>query len=215
MNQDLTTLFVSSFVTFFVLIDAIGVAPVFAVLTSEGSASYRRTMALKATIVASLIIFAFAFGGAWLLTSMGISIDAFRAAGGLLLFMIALEMVFEKRTERRRSHAEEFLAEENRPADPDDISVFPIGIPMIAGPGTIAMAMLSMSRASGWPEKGVILAALGSNLVIVLGILMLAGPLMRAMGESVAGAITRIMGVILAALSVQLLIDGIKGAFGL
>jgi len=215
MNQDLATHFISSFVTFFVLIDAIGVAPVFAALTSQGSAAYRRSMAIKATIVAGLIIFSFAFGGAWLLSSMGISIDAFRAAGGALLFLIALEMVFEKRTERRGSRAEEFMAVDDQPGDPDDISVFPIGIPMVAGPGTIGMAMLSMSHAAGWSEKGVILAALGSNLLIVLVILLLAGPLMRAIGESVAGALTRILGVILAALSVQLLIDGIKGAFSL
>ena len=146
---------------------------------------------------------------------MGISIDAFRAAGGILLFLIALDMVFEKRTERRDNRAEEVLSNEHENGPVEDISVFPIGIPMIAGPGTIAMAMLSMSHAESWMHKGVILAALGSNLLIVLIIFLLAGPLIRLMGDSVAAALTRILGVILAAMSVQLLIDGIKGAFGL
>jgi multiple antibiotic resistance protein len=215
MAGELTTLFITSFVTFFVLIDAIGVAPVFATLTAQGSDSYRRTMAIKATFVSTTIIFTFAFGGAWLLGHMGISIDAFRAAGGILLFLIALDMVFEKRTERRDNRAEGVLADEIESGQLEDISVFPIGIPMIAGPGTIAMAMLSMSHANGWVHKGVVLAALGANLLLVLFIFLLAGPLIRALGDSVAGALTRILGVILAALSVQLLIDGVKGAFGL
>ncbi|MEE9322755.1 MAG: MarC family protein [Granulosicoccus sp.] len=215
MNNELTTLFITSFVTFFVLIDAIGVAPVFASLTAPGDDRYRRSMAIKATIVSSIIIFAFAFGGAWLLTHMGISIDAFRAAGGILLFLIALDMVFEKRTERRDSRAESILADEMESGQLEDVSVFPIGIPMIAGPGTIAMAMLSMSHAENWLQKAVIMSALSANLLIVLIILLLAGPLLRALGDSVAGGLTRIFGVILSALSVQLLIDGIKGAFGL
>ena len=212
-SAELISLFTASFVTFFVLIDAIGVAPIFASLTAKGSARYRRSMAVRAMFVAALIIYGFAFGGAWLLDSMHISIDAFRAAGGVLLFLIALDMVFEKRTERRENRAEEVLAEEEGPED--DISVFPIGIPMIAGPGTIATAMLYMSNASSMAERGVVLAAIGANLLVCLIIFLAAGPLVRLMGDSIVGALTRILGVILAALSIQLLIDGIKGAFGL
>ena len=150
-----------------------------------------------------------------MLGAMHISIDAFRAAGGVLLFIIALDMVFEKRTERRENRAEDVLADHDETAAPDDVSVFPIGIPMIAGPGTIATAMFYMSDAGGWMEKGVVLAALAANMLVVLVIFLAAGPIVRAMGESIAGAVTRILGVILAALSVQLIIDGIKGAFGL
>ncbi|KCZ90767.1 MarC family protein [Hyphomonas johnsonii] len=215
MSAELISLFTATFVTFFVLIDALGVAPIFATLTAQGGPAYRRKMAFKATVVASLIMFAFAFGGAWLLGAMHISIDAFRAAGGVLLFLIALDMVFEKRTERREHRASELMEGHDDTEEPDDISVFPIGIPMIAGPGSIATAMFYMSGAGGWTEKAVVLAAIGLNLVITLGIFLIAGPLVRMMGASVAGALTRILGVILAALSVQLLIDGIKGAFGL
>ena len=210
-NAEIISLFTASFVTFFVLIDAVGVAPIFASLTSQGSAQYRRKMAVKATVVAALIIYGFAFGGAWLLESMHITIHAFRAAGGILLFIIALDMVFEKRTERRENRAEDVLADDAI----DDVSVFPIGIPMIAGPGTIATAMLYMSNTSSLIERGVVLAALGLNLVLCLAVFLAAGPIVRALGDSIVGALTRILGVILAALSVQLLIDGVKGAFGL
>ncbi len=215
MSADLLSLFTAAFVTFFVLIDAPGVAPIFATLTANGTAEYRRRMAWKSTLVATIIMFLFAFGGAWLLDAMHISIDAFRAAGGVLLFLIALDMVFEKRTERREHRAEEVMEVHRNDPEPDDISVFPIGIPMIAGPGSIATAMFYTSQAANWAEKGVVLAAIGLNLLLTLLIFLVATPLVRLMGASVAGAMTRILGVILAALSVQLLIDGIKGAFGL
>ncbi|MEM9739617.1 MAG: MarC family protein [Pseudomonadota bacterium] len=140
MSAELISLFTATFVTFFVLIDVVGVAPVFATLTAQGNATFRRSMAIKATIVASIIIFSFAFAGAWLLGAMHISIAAFKAAGGVLLFLIALDMVFEKRTERRESRAEGIMSEQDGETPPDDVSVFPVGIPMIAGPGTIATA---------------------------------------------------------------------------
>jgi multiple antibiotic resistance protein len=211
----LAGLFASYFVTFFVLIDAVGVAPIFASLTARGSGAYRRSMAVRSVIVATIILFLFAFGGAWLLGALHISLEAFRAAGGALLFLIALDMVFEKRTERREQRAEGVLsASEEHPERLDDISVFPMGIPMLAGPGSIASAMLFMSNAQGdVMHQMVVLAAIGANLVVALLIFLAAGPLVRLMGEAVAGAITRIFGVILAALSVQLLIDGLKAAF--
>ena len=217
MNPEIISLFTASFVTFFVLIDAIGVAPVFATLTAPGGPAYARKMAYKSVFVATIIVFAFAFGGSWLLEKLHISIDAFRAAGGILLFLIALDMVFEKRTERRESRAEAVLADEAaHGGELEDISVFPIGIPMIAGPGTIATAMLYMSNSEGEIlRQGAVLLSLGLNMLLCLVIFIAAGPIIRLMGESVAGALTRILGVILAALSIQLLIDGIKGAFGL
>lgn len=216
MSGEFISIFIASFVTFFVLIDALGVAPVFASLTVRGPASYRRSMAIRSVLVGTLIIFGFAFFGAWLLEKLHITIDAFRAAGGVLLFMIALDMVFEKRTERRENRAESVLAESDEtPEDLDDVSVFPLGIPMLAGPGSIATAMLYMSEHASWVAKGAVLSAILANMVICLIVFLAAGPLVKAMGESIAGAITRIFGVILAALSVQLLIDGIKGAFGI
>ncbi|MEO1661636.1 MAG: MarC family protein [Pseudomonadota bacterium] len=216
MSGEFISIFTASFVTFFVLIDALGVAPVFASLTARGPASYRRSMAIRSVLVGTLIIFGFAFFGAWLLDKLHITIDAFRAAGGILLFIIALDMVFEKRTERRENRAESVLADsEDTPEQLDDVSVFPLGIPMLAGPGSIATAMLYMTQHASWVGKSAVLSAVAANMIICLLVFLAAGPLVKAMGESIAGAITRIFGVILAALSVQLLIDGIKGAFGI
>ncbi|MFN4183899.1 MAG: MarC family protein [Hyphomonas sp.] len=215
MSPELISLFTAAFVTFFVLIDAPGVAPIFATLTAKGSPAYRRKMAYKSVLVATIIMLLFAFGGAWLLDAMHISIDAFRAAGGVLLFLIALDMVFEKRTERRENRAEEVLEEHRNDPEPEDVSVFPMGIPMIAGPGSIATAMFYMTEAQSIVHQGVVLAAIGLNLLITLVIFLLATPIVRLMGASVAGALTRILGVILAALSAQLIIDGIRGAFNI
>jgi multiple antibiotic resistance protein len=215
MSPELFSLFTAAFVTFFVLIDAPGVAPIFATLTARGSDAYKRKMAIKSVFVATLIMLFFAFGGAWLLDAMHISIDAFRAAGGVLLFMIALDMVFEKRTERREHRAEEVLEEHRDDPQPEDISVFPMGIPMIAGPGSIATAMFYMSEAATWAHQAVVLAAIGVNLLITLVVFLMAGTIVRLIGASVAGALTRILGVILAALSAQLIIDGVRGAFGI
>lgn len=215
MSPELISLFTAAFVTFFVLIDAPGVAPIFATLTAKGSPAYRRKMAYKSVLVATIIMLLFAFGGAWLLDAMHISIDAFRAAGGVLLFLIALDMVFEKRTERREHRAEEVLEGHRDDPEPEDVSVFPMGIPMIAGPGSIATAMFYMSEAPTFVHQSVVLAAIGLNLLITLVIFLLAGPIVRLIGASVAGALTRILGVILAALSAQLIIDGIRGAFNI
>ena len=207
---------VATFVTFFVLIDAVGVAPVFAALTAPGGPAYARRMAIKSTIVAALILFFFAFAGPWLLDHLGISLDAFRAAGGALLFLIALDMVFERRQQRQKNRADQKLAEEEAAGRLDDISVFPIGIPMIAGPGSIATAMLYMQNAGSDPVSiAITSAAIGLNLLLAALIFLAAVPLMKIVGESVAGAITRIFGVILAALAVQLMLDGVIGAFGL
>ncbi len=206
----MTALFLSAFVTLFVVIDPPGCAPIFAGLTQSATAPHRRAMAIRSTMVASAILFLFALFGEALLATLGISLAAFRIAGGIMLFLIALEMVFERRTERRENRA----AEVSRTPDHDDISIFPMAIPMIAGPGSIAMVMLLMSRSNGLAESLVVLAALGAVLILTLLALMAAGPIMRALGPKLEAMITRVLGVILAALAAQFVIDGIKASFG-
>jgi multiple antibiotic resistance protein len=203
-------LFVSAFVTFFVVIDPPGCAPIFASLTSGAPAQHRRNMAIRSVLVASCILFAFALGGKPFLKSMGVSLEAFRVAGGIMLFLIALEMVFEKRTERRESRAQDVKTSEEL----DDISIFPMGIPMIAGPGSIASAMLLCSRVDNWFDRGIVLAAMAAILVLTMASLLLAGPLMNLLGNRLEAMITRVLGVILAALATQFVIDGIKTSFG-
>ncbi len=204
----MTELFISAFVTFFVVIDPPGCAPIFASLTNGTPAAHRRAMAMRSTMVAALILFAFALIGKAFLSALHVSLDAFRIAGGIMLFMIALDMVFEKRTERRENRAQDVMAAEH-----EDISIFPMGIPMIAGPGSIASAMLLTSRADGWGERSIVLLALGATLLLTMVSLLLAGPLMKLLGYRLEAMITRVLGVILAALAAQFVIDGIKAAF--
>jgi multiple antibiotic resistance protein len=202
-------LFVSAFVTFFVVIDPPGCAPIFASLTGGAAAAHRRAMAVRSVLIAAAILLFFGLLGEDLLRTLGISLAAFRIAGGIMLFLIALEMVFEKRQERRENRANEINA---RP-EQEDISVFPMAIPMIAGPGSIASIMLLMSRSDGLNESLVVLGALGAILALTLLALLAAGPIMRVLGTKVEGMITRILGVILAALAAQFVIDGISISF--
>lgn len=202
-------LFVSAFVTLFVVIDPPGCAPIFASLTSDAPQSARRSMALRSIMVATGILIFFALLGEDLLGAMGISLDAFRIAGGVMLFMIATDMVFEKRTERRSSRADDVKAQPGH----DDVSVFPMAIPMIAGPGSIASVMLLTAKARGLEETLSVLGALGAVLLLTLTALMAAGPLMKLLGYKMEAMITRLLGVVLAALAAQYVIDGVKAAF--
>ena len=207
----MSELFISAFVTFFVVIDPPGCAPIFASLTGAAPAALRRTMAIRATLVASFILLMFGLFGEAFLGALGISLDAFRIAGGIMLFLIALDMVFEKRTERRESRAEEVKAQ----PDHEDVSIFPMAIPMIAGPGSIASVMLMSSRSSGLEQSMAVFGALALVLVINLVALLAAGPLMKILGYRIEAMITRILGVVLAALAAQFVVDGVKASFGL
>jgi len=200
-------LFISTFITFFVVIDPPGCAPIFAGLTAGTSAVHRRAMAVRAVIVAAVILFGFALFGEALLRALGISLNAFKIAGGIMLFLIALEMVFEKRTERREDRAEKIKAEE-----PTDISIFPMAMPMIAGPGSIASTMLLMSQNNGLERTAVVLAAMAAILLLTLLALLAAGPLMRVVGAKIEAVVSRLLGVLLGALAVQFVIDGISAA---
>jgi multiple antibiotic resistance protein len=201
-----TELFVSAFVTFFVVIDPPGCAPIFASLTQGATAAHRRAMAVRSVLIATGILLFFAVLGEDLLRALGVSLGAFRIAGGIMLFLIALEMVFEKRQERRSTRAEEV----KKDGEPEDISVFPMGIPMIAGPGSIASVMLLTARSDGLSESLVVLGALAAILLLTLLALLAAGPLMRLIGHKMEGMITRLLGVILAALAVQFVLDGLE-----
>ncbi|AJP73077.1 MarC family protein [Sphingomonas hengshuiensis] len=200
-------LFISAFVTFFVVIDPPGCAPIFAGLTTGTSAVHRRAMAVRAVVVAAIILFGFALFGEALLRALGISLNAFKIAGGIMLFLIALEMVFEKRTERREERAEKVRA-----AEPADISIFPMAMPMIAGPGSIASAMLLMSQNNGIERASVVLAAMAAILLLTLVALLAAGPIMRVVGAKIEAVVSRLLGVLLGALAVQFVIDGIRAA---
>ena len=202
--------FASAFVTLFVVIDPPGCAPIFAGLSSGASPHRQHRMAIRATGVAFVILVLFALFGESLLGALHIELDAFRIAGGIMLFVIAMDMVFEKRTQRREDRAQK-IAET---PEVEDVSVFPMAMPMIAGPGSIAAVMLLTSKASGPMQSFAVYLALAIVLLLTLAALLAAGPIMKRVGAKVEGMITRLLGVILAALAAQIVIDGLKGAFG-
>ncbi|MFC4254149.1 NAAT family transporter [Altererythrobacter xixiisoli] len=203
-------LFLSAFVTLFVVIDPPGCAPIYAGLTSGASPQQRRAMALRACMVAGAILVVFCLFGQQLLGALHIELNSFRIAGGIMLFMIAIDMVFEKRTQRREERAEKIIGT----PEVEDVSIFPMAMPMLAGPGAIASVMLLQSTADGPMGTVVVLSALASVLLLTLLALVAASPLMRIFGARVEAVITRLLGVLLAALAAQYVVDGLRGAFG-
>ncbi len=197
------------FVTFLVVVEPVSVIPIFIALTEGASEQDRRRMARKGILIAGAILLVFSLGGGPFLRLMNISIDAFRIFGGLLLFLIALEMTFARPSGTRTSDPEE--AEGRQKAD---ISVFPLAFPFIAGPGALATILLAFGPATGDPA--LFLGLIGCVLV-VLGLCLLtlyaASPLMRVMGVTGANVVNRLFGVVLGALSVQFVIDGVRAAF--
>ena len=202
-------LFISAFVTLFVVIDPPGCAPIYASLTADASAAQRRSMAVRAIVIAGAILIFFAMFGEALLSFLHIDLDSFRVAGGIMLFIIAIDMGFEKRTERREQRAEKVIAT----PEIEDVSVFPMAMPMLAGPGSIASVMLLVAQNNGIERALVIFAALLLVLILTLAALLAAGPTMRLIGTMGEAVITRLLGVLLAALAAQFVIDGLKASF--
>ena len=197
------------FVVFFVVVDPIALIPLFSRLTQGASVAYRRRMAAKAVVVAAGILLLFALGGAAFLRVMGISLEAFRIFGGLLLFLLALEMVFARESGTRTSSDEQ--AESRRRAD---ISVFPLAFPFIAGPGALATILLWFGPINIDTLQFLGLSAgVALVLAISLGVMWLAEPLMRVMGVTGANVAGRLLGVVLGALAVQFIIDGLRNTF--
>lgn len=215
MTANLTELFLSAFITMFVVIDPPGCAPIYAGLTKGATQLQRRNMAIRATMIAGAILLIFALFGEALLGALHIELDSFRIAGGLMLFLIALDMVFEKRTQRREERAEKLAAQAALTPEIEDVSVFPMAMPMLAGPGAIASIMLLMSESQGTAGTLVVLAALLVVLLMTMAALVAAGPLMKLFGDRVEAVITRLLGVLLAALAAQYVIDGLKSTFAI
>lgn len=199
------SLYITAFVTLFVVIDPIGLAPIFIALTPGQTASQRSRIGLRAVFIAAILLTLFGLAGEAILSGIGISISAFRIAGGILLLLTALDMLFERRTQRRegQGHAE---------ADDDDPSVFPLATPLLAGPGSLATMILLAGQQSGWLHLLMIHLVMLSVLAIAIVLFQLASPLARALGRTGTMVVTRLLGMLLAALSVQFVIDGLKGS---
>jgi len=200
---------VTAFLTLFVIVDPIGLAPLFVALTRGAPDAVRRAIGLRAVIIGFLILLVFALAGERVLDFVGISMPAFRIAGGILLFLTALDMLFDRRAKRRADQAER--EEETE----DDPSVFPLATPLIAGPGAIATVILLTGSADGPAGMLAVLGVVIAVLAVVLVLFLLGGPLERALGRTGINVVTRLLGMLLAALSVQFVLDGLRGSLGL
>ncbi len=193
---------ITAFITLFVVIDPIGLAPLFVALTNGMTAAERRAIAIRACITGAGILTIFAFFGEAVLGGIGIGMPAFRISGGILLFLTALDMLFDRRSKRRQDSSE---AETPN----DDPSIFPIAMPLIAGPGAMATMILLAGQGSGTLDTfifvGVMLAVVGC----VFTLFLLASPLEQMLGQTGTNVVTRLLGMLLAALSVQFVLDGL------
>ncbi len=207
-SHPLVDLAINSFVTFFVIIDPVGLIGIFNGLAMRLDLPSRRRLAIRGTIIGSLVLLLFALGGQRILNALGISLPAFRAAGGAMLFLLAIEMMFQHRGQRRGETAQNAAAIEPHA---EDIAIFPLGIPLIAGPGAITSALLLTSRYKGSPvEQGIVLASMLLVLAITLATFLAAGRLGRIIGPTLAGVATRLLGILLAAVAVEYMVVGIR-----
>jgi len=202
-----TAFLITAFVTMFVVIDPIGLAPLFVALTQGVPERQRRAIAVRACAMGMGILIVFALFGEAVLGFIGISMPAFRVAGGILLFLTALDMLFERRTKRREDQSEE---EDGT----DDPSVFPLAIPLISGPGSIASVILLTGQKPGIEGLALVLAITALVLGVCLGLFLASSVLERALGKTGITVVTRLLGMLLAALSVQFVLDGLNN-FGL
>ena len=195
-----TAFLITSFVTLFVIIDPIGLMPIFIAFTPGMTAQQRRMVAFRACIIAFFILALFAFFGEAVLGFVGISMAAFKIAGGILLFLTALDMLFERRQERR----------EGRVTDLPDPSVFPLAIPMIAGPGSIATVILLSGQIEGIQGPFLVLGVAICVMLVAVLLFLASNLIEHALGDIGINVVTRLLGMLLAALSIQFVLDGLK-----
>lgn len=195
--------YVTAFVTLFVVVDPVGLAPMFVALTQGADAAHRRTVGIRACLIGAVLLTLFGLFGETLLAAIGISLPAFRIAGGILLFLTALDMLFERRTKRRREQSEPAL-------DPaDDPSVFPLATPLLAGPGAMAAMILLAGEGDGWSGFFTAFGVMLAVLAVALSFFFAAGLLEKLLKETGINVLTRLLGMLLAALAVQFVLDGI------
>ena len=196
---------VTAFTTLFIIIDPPGLVPLFIALTQGMTPQHRRAIGLRACLVAGGLMIVFLFLGEAVLAFIGISMPAFRIAGGVLLFLTALDMLFERRQARRQGNAADGAAD---PAH--DPSVFPLALPLIVGPGAITTIILLAGQAETSAEFGAIAGVLLANLVVVFLFFLAAPAIERALGRVGVNVVTRVLGMLLAALAIQFILDGLR-----
>jgi len=205
MDSALLAFGLSSLTTIFFVVDPPGVVPLFLTMTKSDSADHRNRTARRACITAAVALATFAAAGGVLFEHLGISLGAFKVAGGILLFLLAVDLLRAEPTRQRTT------PEETREgAEMQDVSVFPLGIPMLAGPGAIATVMVLIARAETKAQKGLVFASIAVTLGVAWVLLLSANRIERALGKTGLNVLHRVMGLILAATAMQFVIDGIR-----
>ena len=202
--------FLYDFVTLLVIVDPVGTAAIFLGLTRRAAQAHRHRMAWRGTLIATLIILVFAFAGRLLLEMMGVSLAAFQIAGGLLLFLLAADMVIALHSGIRGTTG----PEQEEAAHSPDVAVFPLAIPLLAGPGALTSITLLMGQARSLEDRAQVLAALVVVMALALVALLAASAVARLLGVTGANVVTRVLGIVLAALATQFVIDGVRASFG-
>lgn len=203
---------INDLIVVFVVIDPPGLAAMFAALTRGGDTTYRRRMAVKATLLASGILLVFALIGSRLLDALGVSVPAFKIAGGVLLFLVAIDMVFARQSGLRSAT----VREQEEARFKEDISVFPLAFPLIAGPGALTTVILLAGNARGHPVEFVaVLVAFAIVLALAFAALLASGLMMRVLGVTGSNVLGRLLGVVLAAMAAQFIIDGVHTVISL
>lgn len=203
----MTELLLDSFILFFVVVDPIGLAPLFAALTHDVTPRQRRRLALRGVLIAGAILLVFVLVGDTLLRALGIGVAAFQIAGGVLLFLLAVDMLFARHSGLRSTTERE----QREAAHRKDIAVFPLAIPLIAGPGALTTVLLMVGEQGDNPAVvGAALAVVVLVLALTLAALLFAARLVRVIGETGANVVSRVFGVVLAALAAQYILDGLQ-----
>lgn len=205
----MTEQLLKTFIIFFVVIEPVSLVPMFGALTRGGEPGYRKKMALKSIAISAGIFIVFALAGDGLLRLLGISVSAFKIAGGILLFLLAVDMVLARESGLRSTT----VREQDEARYREDISVFPMAFPLITGPGALATMLLLTAGAADWVGVGLVLAMGLLALAVTLVMLLLTQPLMRVIGVTAGSVISRLLGVVLSALAAQYVVDGITEVF--
>jgi multiple antibiotic resistance protein len=203
----------NSFITLFVIIDPVGLIPIYQGLAHKAGWRARGQLALRGVGIGGGVLLLFAVAGDPLLRALGVTLPAFRAAGGAMLFLIGLEMMFQRRSERRAKNADPAVAQAAEEHH-EDVSIFPLAMPLIAGPGAITSVMLMMGRAQGdWRAQLVVLATLITVLAITYATFAASNRLSKLVGPTLSEVLTRLLGIVLAAVGVEYLVGGLYGAW--
>ena len=208
----MTAVFINSFILFFVTIDTIGNIPFFLSLTEDAKIKQRNQIAIRSIIIAFFIMITFAYAGRYLLDAIGVSLNSLKIAGGIILMLLAIDILFEKRKIRREKRVEEALDEKSF----DEIIVFPIAIPFIAGPSALTTLILFVGNYANLPEFQIsVILALIAALIVSLFLMLGASFIVKFIPKQILHATARVMAFILAALATQFIIDGIKASFNI